>query len=56
MSNNKYNKVDRQIMLVNISSGFIWIHTRMNTDDDIIDSCHSSVFLSSSLKMSSIFV
>ncbi len=34
MSNNKYNKVDCQIMLVNISGGFIWIHTTMNPDDN----------------------
>jgi hypothetical protein len=36
MSNDKYNKVDCQIMLVNIYD--IWLHTRMNTDDNnIID-------------------
>ncbi len=37
MSNNKYNKVDCQIMLVNILGGFSSIHTKINADNDIID-------------------
>ncbi len=40
-SNNKCNKVDCQIMLVNIYGRLIWINKRMNADyDNIIDTEH----------------